>query len=158
MTVPLLTGRHPGQGHQLKVTTAQATASPRDILGSVTEPLPPLIQVATDIARQSTLNQLLSGQAALTTAVADLSRRVDILMSQDASVAAAAARIEADEAAVLAALRSIQGLVEALQAEVAAGNLSQATMDALAKAQADMDALRTEAEADAAADAPPSGA
>lgn len=79
-------------------------------------------------------------------------------MSQDASVAAAAARIEADETDVLAALRSQQALIASLQTEVAAGNLSQATQDALAKAQADMDKLRTEADADVAANAPPSAA
>lgn len=118
----------------------------------MTEPLPPLIQVTTDVARQSTLTQILG-------IAQDLARKVDILMSQDASTAAAAARIEVDEEAVLTALRSQQALLVALQAEVAAGNLSPATQAALVKAQADMDALRTEAEADVAADNPaPSGA
>lgn len=115
----------------------------------MTEPLPPLF--TTDIARQSTLTQVLA-------AVQDLSRKADIIMSQDAAAAAAAARIETDEVAVLAVLGSMQSLITALQAEVAAGHLSQATMDALARAQADMDTLSVQAQADAAADAPPSGA
>lgn len=119
----------------------------------MTSPLPPLF--TDDVARQSLMNQ---GFAALQAAVAALSRKVDDLMSQDASVAAAAARIEADETDVLAALRSQQALIASLQTEVAAGNLSQATQDALAKAQADMDKLRTEADADVAANAPPSAA
>jgi hypothetical protein len=119
----------------------------------MTTPLPPLF--SDDIARQSLMNE---GFAALQAAVAALSRKVDDLMSQDASTAAAAARIEADEQDVLAALRSQQALITALQAEVAAGHLSQATVDALNQAQADMDKLRTEADADVAANAPPSAA
>lgn len=112
----------------------------------MTEPLPPLIAV--DIARQSTLTQILSS-------LQDLSRKVDILMTEDATVSAEVTQIAADEAATLTAIRSLQALVAALQAEVAAGNLSQATLDALAQAQAASDALRTEAEADVAADSPP---
>lgn len=119
----------------------------------MTTPLPPLF--SDDIARQSLVTE---GFAALQAAIAALSRKVDDLMTQDVSVAAAAARIEADEADVLAALRSQQNLITALQAEVQAGNLSQATVDALNQAQSDMDKLRTEADADVAANAPPSAA
>jgi hypothetical protein len=119
----------------------------------MTTPLPPLF--SDDIARQSLMAE---GFAAVQAAVAALSRKVDALMSQDQSVAAAAARIEADEQDVLAALRSQQALIASLQAEVAAGNLSPATQAALAQAQADMDKLRTEADADVAANAPPSAA
>lgn len=122
-----------------------------DILGAVTEPLPPLITITTDIARQSALDRVLA-------AVTDLSGKVDVLMTQDAIVAAAVSRIEADQQAVLTAVNSLQALIETLQAEVAAGTLTPATMDALAKATADMDALKATAEADVAKDIPPSAA
>lgn len=117
----------------------------------MTEPLPPLITITTDIARQSALDRVLA-------AVTDLSGKVDVLMTQDAIVAAAVSRIEADQQAVLTAVNSLQALIETLQAEVAAGTLTPATMDALAKATADMDALKATAEADVAKDIPPSAA
>jgi hypothetical protein len=127
----------------------------------MSEPLPPLFTLSADIARQSAQQAgfaaVLQAIADLTAQVTSLTDKVDILMTEDATVAAEVQQIASDEALTLAALRSLQALVQALQAEVAAGNLSQATMDALSQAQADMAALRTEAEADVAADSPPSG-
>lgn len=114
----------------------------------MTEPLPPLITITTDIARQSTLTQVLA-------AVQDLSRKVDILMTEDATVAATAARIEANVSATATAVNSMQALIESLKTEVAAGHLSPATMTALSQADSDLSALRSGAEADAAADSPP---
>jgi chromosome segregation ATPase len=128
----------------------------------MSEPLPPLLTVQTDIARQSTQQAgfaaVLQALTALTTRVSSLTDKVNILMTEDATVAAEVAQIEADTAATLTAIRSVQALFTQLQAEVAAGNLSQTTLDALTKAQQDVAALSTEAQADAAADAPPSGA
>lgn len=81
-------------------------------------------------------------------------------MSEDATVGPEITQILADQQATLTAVRSLQSLLQALQAEVAAGNLSQATLDAISQAQTAEAAMRTEAEADVAADtpAPPSGA
>ena len=110
----------------------------------MTEPLPPLI--TTDIARQSTLTQIL-------TAVQDLSRRMDILMSEDATVAATAARLETAATAEAAAISALQGLVVALQNEPAP--LSQATLDALDAAEKHVTAATAAGTADVEADSPP---
>jgi hypothetical protein len=119
----------------------------------VTQPLPPLF--TDDIARQSLAAQ---GFAAVQAAIADLSRKVDALMSEDATVAAQVSQISADEQLTLAAIRSLQNLVGTLQGEVTTGNLTPATRDALAQAESAMAALRTEAQADVTTDTPPSAA
>lgn len=128
----------------------------------MTEPLPPLISLTTDIARQSTQQDgvaaVLRAIAAQAAKIDSLTDKVSILMTEDAAVAAAAQAEEADIKATLAAVRSLQGLVTSLQAEAAAGHLSAATMDALTQAQHDLAVLRGEAAADVVADAPPSGA
>lgn len=119
----------------------------------MSDPLPPLF--TTDIARQSSQQ---AGFNAILAAIAALSGRIDELMTQDAATAAIAAKIETDQQAVLTALGSVQSLFAELETEVAAGSLSQATMDALTKAQTDMDALAATAAADVTADTPPSAA
>lgn len=119
----------------------------------MTQPLPPLF--TDDIARQSLAAQ---GFAAVQAAIADLSRKVDALMSEDATVAAQVSQISADEQLTLAAIRSLQNLVGTLQGEVTTGNLTPATRDALAQAESAMAALRTEAQADVTTDTPPSAA
>jgi peptidoglycan hydrolase CwlO-like protein len=111
----------------------------------VTEP--PLISVS-DVARQSTLEQV---QAALT----DLAAKVDQLMSEDSTVAAEAAAIETDVTNLTTAVTALQSLISSLQAEVTAGALSPATMDALAKAEADLGTITSTAQADVTADTPP---
>ena len=130
----------------------------------MSEPSLPLIELKHDFARQSTMvssfaavNQAIAAVAATLQTLTD---KVNILMTEDATVAAEAAQIEADQAATKTALESVQALLVTLQGEVTSGSaqLSQATLDALAKAQTDMDALAAEAAADATQDAPPSGA
>jgi septal ring factor EnvC (AmiA/AmiB activator) len=128
----------------------------------MSEPTLPLIELKHDFARQSTMtasfaavNQALAAIAAQLTTLTD---KVNILMTEDATVAAAAAQIEADQAATKTALESVQALLVTLQGEVSSGSaqLSPATLAALAQAQTDMDALAAEAAADASSDAPPS--
>ena len=65
------------------------------------------------------------------------------IMSEDATIAATAADIEADVAALKTSMASSAALIASLQAEIAAGttSVSQATMDALAQAKADLDAV-----------------
>ena len=121
----------------------------------MTEPLPPLFSLTTDIARQTTQQK---GIAAVLQAISALSAKVDLIMTEDAAVAAKIQQISDDTAATLAAVRALQSLITALQAEVSAGNLSQATLDALDAATAASDALRGEAEGDVTSDTPPSGA
>jgi len=136
----------------------------------VTEPLPLLV----DIARQSTLTQGLEVQSGgfeavrgdiaqlglevgkIVTAVAALQQKVATLMSEDATVAAEAADIETQQGNISTALGSIQQLFAALQTEVSQGNLSQATLDALSKAQKDLDAVGATAQTDVTADTPSS--
>ena len=126
----------------------------------MTEPLPKLF--AFDIARQSTQQQgfaaVLQVLAVISAKISSLTDKVNILMSEDATVGPEIAQLLADQQATLTAVRSLQGLLVALQAEVDAGNLSQATLDAITQAQQAEAALRAEAEADVAADSPPSGA
>lgn len=107
-----------------------------------------------DLGRESSHQQILSLLRSTLAAVQLLNRKVDTLMSEDATVAAEVTEIEADQAAIKTALESTQALVVALQAEVAGGNLSQATLDALTQAQSDLDALNAEAQADVATDTP----
>jgi hypothetical protein len=108
----------------------------------VTQPPPQF-----DIARQTTLQEL---QAA----IAELDRKVALLMTQDADAAAKIADIETKMGLALTALGSIQDLFAALQTEVTAGVLSQTTLDALTKARDDADALAAAAQADVTADTP----
>ena len=65
------------------------------------------------------------------------------IVSEDAIVAATAADIEADVAALKTSEASSAALIASLQAEIAAGtaSVSQATMDALAQAKTDLDAV-----------------
>ena len=65
------------------------------------------------------------------------------IMSEDATIAATAADIEADVAALKTSMASSAALIASLQAELAAGtaSVSQATMDALAQAKTDLDAV-----------------
>lgn len=88
------------------------------------------------VAQQSTL---LAVQQQLTA----LQTKVDKIMTQDATLAAIAADISADETKQTAALGTIQALVASLQAEVAAGGASPATVAALQAAQAAEDAFTT---------------
>lgn len=73
----------------------------------------------------------------------DITQRLDAIMSEDATIAATAADIEADVAALKTSIASSAALIASLQAELAAGttSVSQATMDALAQAKADLDAV-----------------
>lgn len=73
----------------------------------------------------------------------NLTAKVNQIMSEDATIAATATGIEADVAALKTSMASSAALIASLQAEIAAGtaSVSQATMDALAKAQADLDAV-----------------
>jgi ABC-type transporter Mla subunit MlaD len=108
----------------------------------VSEPLPPLFQITTDIARQSTLEQVLTALAALTS-------KVDALMSEDATVAAEVAAEETDLTSLTA---SYQALAAALSAET---GLSQPTLDALAAFKTQLDTLTTTAAASVPASTPP---
>lgn len=84
------------------------------------------------------------------TVLADIQRTVhaintkaDKIMSQDATIAATAAGIEADVTALKTAMASSAALIASLQAEIAAGAtvVSDATMAALAQAKTDLDAV-----------------
>ena len=72
-----------------------------------------------------------------------LTTKLEQLMTEDATVAATAADIEADVIALKTAIASSAALIASLQAEVAAGtaSVSPATMDALAQAKTDLDAV-----------------
>lgn len=83
--------------------------------------------------------------------LAQLDEKVDTIMSEDAAVAAAAADLTADAAALTTAVGALQGLITAVQAE----NVSPATLTALQQAQAAVDAITTTAGADVTADQPP---
>jgi ABC-type transporter Mla subunit MlaD len=108
----------------------------------VSGPLPPLFTVSTDIARQSTLEQVLA-------ALADLTTKVDALMSEDSTVAAEVAAEETDLASLTS---SYQALAAALANE---DNLSPATLTALAAFKTQLDSLTGTAAADVPAAAPP---
>lgn len=73
----------------------------------------------------------------------DITQRLDAIMTEDATIAATAADIEADVALLKTAAASSAAAIAALQAEVAAGTTSvtPATMALLATAQADLDAV-----------------
>jgi len=73
----------------------------------------------------------------------NIKQRLDAIMSEDATIAATAADIEADVAALKTSMASSAALIASLQAELAAGtaSVSQATMDALAQAKTDLDAV-----------------
>jgi uncharacterized coiled-coil protein SlyX len=121
--------------------------------------LPPLFEFISDVAHQSTLNQVLAQQATILDGMAHLSkqlstlnRKVTKMGTEDATVAAEVADIDAQATVTNTALTSVQALLVALQAE---GNLSPATLAALTQAQTDMDALSAQAQADVAADTPP---
>jgi hypothetical protein len=121
-----------------------------------------MIEIRHDFARQSTMA---AGFAAVAQALAeitetldDIAGKVQILMTEDATVAAEVTQISASEAATLAAVRNLQNLIQALQTEQSAGVLSQGTLNALSQATAAANALAAEAQADVTADAPPSGA
>jgi ABC-type transporter Mla subunit MlaD len=108
----------------------------------VPDPLPPLFTVSTDIARQSTLEQVLA-------ALADLTTKVDALMSEDSAVAAEVAAEETDLASLTA---SYQALAAALSNE---SGLSQPTLDALAAFKTQLDTLTTTAAASVPVVTPP---
>ncbi len=120
----------------------------------MTEP-PPAISLpltAFDIASQETL-------LAVQQALADLILKVEALMTEDQTVAAAAARLEADATTENATLTALQGLITALQAQVAAGQpVSDATNAALAAAVAHVDTVTATGTADVTADTPPAPA
>ena len=69
--------------------------------------------------------------------------KIGQIMTEDATIAATAADIEADVAALKTAMASSAALIASLQAELADGtaSVSQATMDALAQAKTDLDAV-----------------
>lgn len=98
-------------------------------------------------AQQSTL-------LAVQKQVAALQTQVGKLMSQDSTLAAIAAAIQADVTRQSAALGVIQGIVTTLQNEVNAGGASPATVAALQAAQAAEDAFTTSIES---AEVPPTG-
>jgi peptidoglycan hydrolase CwlO-like protein len=87
-------------------------------------------------ADRAVLNQLAASVKTITTTLGRI-------VSEDATIAATAADIETDVTALKASEASSAALIASLQAEIAAGttSVSQATMDALAKAQADLDAV-----------------
>jgi small-conductance mechanosensitive channel len=92
--------------------------------------------------------------------LARLEEKVNQIMSEDAAVAAAAADLQTDAATLTTALTALQGIVAALQAEVANNpNVVQpATLTALQTAQAAVDAITGTASADVTADQPPAAA
>lgn len=123
----------------------------------MTEPLPPLFTA--DIARQSTLTVIRQALADLTAILSSVNGKLDIIMSQDAAVAATTARLEAAATAEAAAISALQGLVVALRNEP--GPLSPEVLAALETAEAHVTAATATGTADVAADippAPPSGA
>ena len=87
-------------------------------------------------ADRAVLNRLAASVNTMTTTLGKI-------MSEDATIAATAADIEADVAALKTSMASSAALIASLQAELAAGttSVSQATMDALAQAKADLDAV-----------------
>lgn len=98
--------------------------------------------------------QVLYGLAASLQTIQQTLRKI---MSEDAAVAAAAAQLTTDAASIATALTALQAIVAALQAEVNANpNVVQpATIQALADAQAAVDAVTATAGADVTADTPP---
>ena len=88
---------------------------------------------------------------------AQINEKLGVLMSEDAAVAAAAQDLQADAAALTTAVTALQGLVTALQAEVASNPdvVQPATLTALQAAQAAVDAITATAGADVTADQPP---
>lgn len=89
--------------------------------------------------------------------LAQLNEKVGKIMSEDAAVAAAAADLQTDAATLTTALTALQGIVAALQAEVANNPdvVQPATLTALQTAQAAVDAITGTASADVTADQPP---
>ena len=87
-------------------------------------------------ADRAVLNGLAASMKTITTTLGKI-------MSEDATIAATAAAIEADVAALKTSMASSAALIAQLQAELADGttSVSQATMDALAQAKADLDAI-----------------
>ena len=85
---------------------------------------------------RAVLNSLAASVRTITTTLGKI-------MSEDATIAATAAGIEADVAALRTAMESSAALIAALQAEVAAGatSVSPATMALLAQAKTDLDAV-----------------
>lgn len=86
--------------------------------------------------------------------LAQLNEKVDQIMSEDASVAAVAADLQADAASLTTAVTALQGLITSLQGE----SVSPATVQALQTAQAAVDAITGTASADVTADQPPAAA
>jgi chromosome segregation ATPase len=71
--------------------------------------------------------------------IREIDRKVDALMTQDASIAAEAAEIETDVQNQNQAVAALTAAFSVLEAEVAAGQpVSQATMDALSAAVSDL--------------------
>jgi uncharacterized protein (UPF0335 family) len=83
--------------------------------------------------------------------LARLNEKVDRIMSEDATVAAAAADLQADAASLTTAVTALQGLITSLQGET----VSPATLTALQTAQAAVDAITATAGSDVTADQPP---
>ncbi len=98
--------------------------------------------------------------AAIQASLDRLNEKVNLIMSEDAAVAAAAADLTADAAALTTAVTALQGLVTALQAEIASNPdvVQPATLAALATAQAAVDTVTGTASADVTADTPPAPA
>jgi peptidoglycan hydrolase CwlO-like protein len=86
--------------------------------------------------------------------LARLEEKVDQIMSEDATVAAAAVDLQADAASLTTAVTALQGLITALQGE----SVSPATVQALQQAQAAVDAITATAAGDVTADQPPAAA
>jgi|ERR1035438_1292891 hypothetical protein len=85
-----------------------------------------------------------------------IDRKLEIIMSEDASVLAVVTDETAQVTALGGSVAALQALVVALQAEVAAGGtaLQPGTLTALQAAQASLDALAATGAADVTSDSP----
>jgi hypothetical protein len=82
--------------------------------------------------------------------------RLGKIMSEDAAVQAVVTDEATQVANLTASMNSFQSLIQALQAEVAAGTaLQPATLQALQAGEAALDTLAQQAAADVSADSPP---
>ena len=96
-----------------------------------------------------------TNQSAILAALARIEQQLGEIMSEDAAVLAVVTDENTQITNLTASVGSLQGLVESLQAEVAAGTaLQPSTLAALQSAQAALDTLAASAAADVTGDTP----
>lgn len=96
-----------------------------------------------------------TNQSAILAALARIEQQLGEIMSEDAAVLAVVTDENTQITNLTASVGSLQGLVESLQAEVAAGTaLQPSTLAALQSAQAALDTLAASTAADVTGDTP----